>query len=125
MSQSQILLFILSLSLQRVSACPPTSGIMNHRELTEKQMECSGSVHLISTRYNYNVTLNTNDYTIRTSAYNFEEPILISRAETQGCGCFVIYKLKNGFGLSRPLSQHETFIATAGFRVSSFKRIEC
>ena len=118
--QSMLMLVIFSLSIQRVSACwsSPNSGMME--VVVREKSECNGSLHLISTERN--VTL----YTINTIDIEYEnlgEPITISRAKTQGCGCFIIYRRRDGRGVSKTLPKHHTF--RADFRVSSFKRIEC
>ena len=81
----------------------------------------SKNVHLIF-RDRTVKTLYTRDNTIDTYE-NLGEPIMITRAETHGCGCFIIYSKRNGRGDAEIIPEHHTF--RADFRVSSFKRIEC
>ena len=83
----------------------------------EQARVCTGSIKLIfgdETR-----TLNPTDSTI----VNLENPIMISRAENQGCGCFEIYSGRNGRGYAYPLPEHENI--NADIVVRSFMRVEC
>ena len=82
-----------------------------------EQRVCTGSIKLIFG--NGTRTLNPTDSTI----VNLENPIMISRAENQGCGCFEIYTRRNGRGYAYPLPENGNIIADIVVR--SFMRVEC
>ena len=108
----QVILVILSLA---VSGKP---GILNQGAGMEQARVCDGSLNLISgdkTR-----TLNTPQYF---TIVNLEERIMMSRAETHGCGCFVIYTGSHGRDDAYLLLEHENI--NADIVVRSFRRVEC
>ena len=125
--QSLWILVIFSLSLPRVSACIP-SGFPGVTDVdgVEEQV-CNGSLHLIST--DRNVTLHTSDYAIDTYK-NLDEPIQISSAKTQGCGCFIIWTKKKERGEAKEIFENKRFDSNdrdfvKNKIVKSITRIEC
>ena len=81
------------------------------------QEVCIGNLNLISG--DKTKTLNTTQY----NTINLEKPIMISRAEVHGCGCYVIYTGRDGRGRAHFL-QHENNII-ADIKVRSFRRVRC